>query len=1024
MLNFSQPIKDEISRKRGTQPILVLEVDWVDGNTTVYSDTKYSGAIPKIISVGNIDAVGNSIINGNFSNSISVTLDATDESVEYVFRNNDIHLRPVRLYLGFKDTTEKALLFDGLVNSEVVWDEGDRTLKFDVLNKLEDSLVGFAMEDGNFPKVGEDDRGKNWPLVFGKVCHYQTQRLTTTIKGFLLQGQGVPDPTLPPRICQIERTQCPEVRVKEIQQDRFGNDIEVEVTRKDENCLHRKRNEGCVLKDVLAQQRALEFSSFDVRNGEEFPQNQNIRIRVGTVSYEGVMNGNTFTINKTFHPDQNKVPTCREILSPGYAYRGMIGSEEEANKCTNHGKRNQIMSGADFRNCYGWIFDGASQFPTGQTVQSLCGYGAGGDTLQQTLVGGSSSSWEYYDSMTRGRFIWLSPGTDVVLEQFTDDLVYTVSLVPGTVTQVLGYRRVGDQSVLTQVPTTWYTVEEVDYGGYTVVELRFNTLPSSSEEPGWSDDIIVSFVSSVGPNPVDVIEWLVDTYTDLSVDSANFASIKSKLTEFEANFVVDGRPSVLQLINDIAYQFRMAIRITNGVVHLTLLSEEPTPVRTFTSADIVRNSFKMSYTATEDLRTNHRVKWKREYMPNLAGKEVEKELLIRYNIPRYGTVDLDQNWFTQNTFETVSKTSTFWLIRKANTWTEVEFTTSIEHLDLEVFDSVNLNIPDFPANTKVVLLEKNYNTEDNTITWRAWTPIRAGEQSAFKWAWPSTVSSGVWPLYDDKDQEGDGSGLVVTPPVGHPLRAGYVDGESKPSSSGDSFPSDVGFTAPSVICTSPLGNEIQFVSEPAIEPLARQSFAKEMKEKEEGQKGGISVNTERITGCSTGPVGYNPCPPERKRVGDEPEPEEFDPEDPPNCTYTVRLLYIYPTLVRRDGCTGPCVSSGVGTQCAGDFVWETTIVSNQKAAQTAVTNHIAAAQRVQDNCAHEIGEKAPAFGGNYKGTQVEGSVWFNTESPAGICPEEQENLPPVIIQNPFVDEADADTLGDDPTTPPDLGSGA
>jgi len=977
MITFPLAIQNLLNTKTGTQPILVLEIDWLEGATIAYSDTEYTGASSKLISVGTIDRVQQS----QTSNQLSVVLDSTEEIVETIFRSNDIHLRPARLYLAYSSTTEKALLFDGLINSNIVWDEAGRTLQFEILSKLEDSLVGFAMEDGNFPLVSQDDRGKNWPLPFGTVCHYQSQRLTTTIKGFLLEGLGAVDPTLPNRICQIEKTTCPLITRPVLRAGSTPNSVVTSEDVPDPACLSRKRNEGCILKDLLAKQQALSTGVFTVKGGATFPQNQRIKIRIGAVSYRGTMVGETFTVSQVYHPDQSKAVNCKTIRAPAFGYRNTIGSEDDANACSDQGKNANAgpVSGVD---CIT-----ATSFGVGGNFYSSCGFNTGGSQLEQIVAGGAAASWDYYDQMPTGQFIWAPPGTDVILQEFDDDLVYMVSLLPGTVTQVVAYRTFGDQKLLSQVPTDWYTVANVNYGGYQCVELRFNTLPSSSDQPGWEDDIYVSFVSSIGPSPVDIIEWLVDTYTGLTVDSTNFAAVKSTLTEFDSNFVVQDRPSVLALINEIAYQQRMAVRINNDIVSLVYLGEEPTSERTFTSADLVQSSFKLNYTETEKLRTNLEVTWKEQYASNIKSNKVEKDLVLRYNIPKYGSTTEALDWFTQNTFDTVLKTTTFWLIRQSNTWQEVEFETSLEHLDLDILDSITLNISEFP-NTKVVLTEKRYNSDSNSISWKAWTPIRAGESAAYYWAWPAAVTSNKWPLAGtDEDQVGDGSGLTVVPPVDHPLRVGYVGGESIPVSTGDPFPSDVGFVAPTVTCETPLGNEVVFAQTPIIDPLAKANFNNDMQNKQNGNGGGVSISYEREERpCDTG-LGFINCPFE---VGDPPveeEPEEGD------CKYYVELSYLIPTLVRNNGCSGPCKSDTVtpGFACNGNVVTVISEVSNYPAAEAAVTNHNAAWQNASTACQSQIGVIQPNPGATIKSYDSNNVLWTNSRPPS--CNADHEDRP-------------------------------
>ena len=39
---------------------------------------------------------------------------------------------------------------------------------------------------------------------------------------------------------------------------------------------------------------------------------------------------------------------------------------------------------------------------------------------------------------------------------------------------------------------------------------------------GWSDELYITFQSSVGPNTVDILEYIIENYTDLTYDTASF----------------------------------------------------------------------------------------------------------------------------------------------------------------------------------------------------------------------------------------------------------------------------------------------------------------------------------------------------------------------------------------------------------------------------------------------------------------------------------------------------------------------
>ena len=141
------------------------------------------------------------------------------------------------------------------------------------------------------------------------------------------------------------------------------------------------------------------------------------------------------------------------------------------------------------------------------------------------------------------------------------------------------------------VPPSWYTVETVQYGSITAVQVVLNQRLSlvvyqdlnTNWITGWSDQIYVTFQSSIGPNIVDILEYLIENYTDLTWDATSFNHCRTKLAPFPANFPLLDRKNVLQVLKDIAFQCRCAVWIENEVVYLTYLPEPPTPVDTITT---------------------------------------------------------------------------------------------------------------------------------------------------------------------------------------------------------------------------------------------------------------------------------------------------------------------------------------------------------------------------------------------------------------------------------------------------------
>jgi hypothetical protein len=881
---FSTAIQGEIDKQYAGEPMVLVEVEWVTGMPVAYTDRKLNGQdypYPYVINISQFDST--KVLSGNGdSQQVTITMNDIDGSLRAIIDTQDIHLKIVRLYLTFQGLPleEKALMFEGVINSPMTWDEGGRTLTFDVLSKIESVEAGFTMEDGDFPFIDPADRNSPWPLVFGDICNMKAVQVRGTRKGFLAEGVGVKDPTIEERLCQAYKLQCPTVQSATsadggVNAGAGGSTgggttymTNVQTGKKDKQCVKRRADKICEILFEKQQQEQYVKTQFTIRNGTEFPQDQTITIQINEVKFEGSMNGETFSVSQVIHPDPKDNPPCVDTPEPGWGYRWGHGFTEN---------------------------------PT-----TVAGCQSGGNDYNQQVVGGGGESWKYFNTFERSNFIWLPPGTTVLLADEAE-VINTVSLVPGTVTQVAAYRNYSDTSLLTAVDTDRYTVVTTDYGGYDVVEVWLDAPLSTIEDEDWDDDIFVSFSSSIGPSPADEIQWLVETYTDLTVDAASFASVKSSLTNYPSNFFRKSRDRVLDLIRDIAYQARCAVFIRDNVVYLVYLSKEPTSVATITESDILPNSFRITHTTTENLQTRHTISWSEGEAGVFKSDETDFEFVLKHNIPKYGVFEGDYNYFTMNIFELVEKSATFWMIRKSNTWKHIEFETPLTHLNLDVFDAITVNLSQFPT-TKCVIEEARFNLDTNTISFKCWTPIRMGESSEYTWAWPAAQDQyAVHPRPEDSGEAGDGFDLQVIPPEGHPLRGAYDADTAVLNTDGDKNPSDIGDTLPTLECKIATGAEISDDVEPEFdpfEPLAESNFQDKLDNIESGGQNASSTDdAEEKNACGdSGPANGG-------------------------CVYEVNVIYVTPAAVTtRDsagkptspGCHGPCGCGGVqGRPCYG-----------------------------------------------------------------------------------------------------------
>lgn len=335
---------------------------------------------------------------------------------------------------------------------------------------------------------------------------------------------------------------------------------------------------------------------------------------------------------------------------------------------------------------------------------------------------------------------WRADVGTVVGQTAKDCIVYIANILPSTIKSVSAYRTLPNTNkrVLAAIPTSYYIKNEsANLGTIDVTALTFPVALTNLNE-GWEEDVYVTLESSIGPNVCDIIQHLIETYTNASVNAANFAAIKAKFGDlYPANFALYDRPNVLEEISRIAWEARCAIYRVGNEFFLKYLSEEPTVDATFTLEDIDNvDHYDISYSETDNLTTRLVAKWNPDYLPLKEGQK-PYNITLRHNVKKYGLQSEEIEFHIYNNKELVLKSATFWLIRKANTWKTLTFTTFIKNLKLDLFDCIDLDIDGIDVKGTVQTI--NYDTQNNSVAMTVELPVKAGETELYPYYWPALL---------------------------------------------------------------------------------------------------------------------------------------------------------------------------------------------------------------------------------------------------------------------------------------------
>lgn len=350
-----------------------------------------------------------------------------------------------------------------------------------------------------------------------------------------------------------------------------------------------------------------------------------------------------------------------------------------------------------------------------------------------------------YEEVPNNMF-WSANSGSSIIPAGPDCEIYIANILPSTIHAVHAYRTNEDgERYLAPVPSRYYIKNlSANLGMYDVTALTFPRALTSIAGENWESEVYVTLTSSIGPNVVDIIEWLIDTYTDKSADASNFAAVKAKFKSgsdelYPAHFAIFERPNVLQEIQRIAWEARCAIYLRNDKFYLKYLAEEPVSDDTITESSIETKSLVVNYTATEDLVTRLIATYDRNYLPLEPGQKQPKYVL-RHNVAKYGLQSTVEHFHIYNIPELVLKSATFWLIRRSNTWKKVAFNTFHTKIRLDALDTLTLNLASSffsDSAIKTVLESVTYDSGSNSISIQAHTGIRTGEMSQYPYFWPA-----------------------------------------------------------------------------------------------------------------------------------------------------------------------------------------------------------------------------------------------------------------------------------------------
>jgi hypothetical protein len=720
MRNISAEALAQISKTDNVEPVILIKIFWNNGNGITYSDRKFEtyGFEGKVLSVGPIDDVI-SVQGSSTSAEVQIMLSDTDGTLKQIFNTSDIHKTRVQILQWFTGIpiSDAFVIFDGQINSPIEWKESDRTLLFNVMTAIEDVEVGVSIEETTFNLMPESLIGKAWPVVFGSVGGVLPLVIQEPPSAVIARGVGV---------------------VNEPVWDKELSDLEAARDKALANwTLMFQASVGAAIEAASYKSDFPPFTYLDLDRADQLDQAAQNGFNQAAAYYaESVNIANEIAVKREEYNKQKRFsPNFFTIVTNNLPVNTQLSFK--AGDMTLIG----VYNGDTFQVI-------SKQFPKLKNDKPR--FNNFGPILAESIAKRIALRYEAKNSQLPGgsKFYWLEAGTQLKVTNFPVN--YIASLGHVNVLQVYGRQN----GVRTIVPNYYYQVRyetypntiigkpdlQVTYIYFSVpLTSRVITDNNAKKDITWdSDQIEVDCIGTIGPNVIDIMIWAINNFTVYSYDATSFNYVKTKLANYPCNFALTNKKSVTSFLMDLAFQSRCAVWLNDNKFYIRYLAERPTPIDTITDDDILVETMSVTTTPTEDLVTKLVAYWKARY-----SQQESNRIIFKYNTLKYGVFTLDYDFYAFNIRQLVEKSTEFWIIRKSNTFKILKFKTALNKLRLENFDPVTIDLTDnLVANGPVlgIVQKASYNSDDNTIDFEIWIPVRLGEMEEYQFAHPAGLT--------------------------------------------------------------------------------------------------------------------------------------------------------------------------------------------------------------------------------------------------------------------------------------------
>lgn len=728
----------KINAKLGTEPIIIVKVDWVTG-TRYYADKDYTinslSVLGLITSFSSIQGTLNERSFGQVQ-SASITLCDIDGHLKTLFDDTVVEQRSITVYHHFVGTEDLVPVLIGKLVSPIEWSEGDRSLKFEINAEVDsdDLLIEIKETDSFFQS--EDDIGKVLPLCFGTPVRVPAMELSLGPVGKLTSAitsnttwyvrDGNPDNskvtinTTTFHVTGFDAYHLKGAVTLEIDDTLFLGEFAD---------LNDKTKFTCLSLGSFntGHQMSIGIDSRP-KNDSEF-NNANCFYHSGTVDLKGkyVLIKFVRTYYQVEYTKDGAKVKDKISYSALNKLRDLDGNVVEGDTETKHESFVAQIVNHDI--AMKRVFLSKPCVDRYQHPILL------GEDLAATITsvkGRPDYDWEQLPSDSDAHEWIINPGTKVRIYN-AGSLFIVNSVATNAIHEVVAKR----QGVYQAVPSSYYTKElaramTIDGKAATLTTIQFTKSLTQRYEEQWEgDQIYVTLTSSVGSNLVsEITPWIVtNRTTGLSVDTATKDLVGDCISKYPSHFAVTSQVDSIQALRSFSWQARVGMYIDAGIMYFKYLSKAPTTsVYTCTLDKIKMRSMKISKTETDNIHPKLTAYWQKTYVD-----EDRLKVIRENNKSLYKKNDYTMDFPIYNIRSLVEKSTTFWNNRLSNAWMHITIDTFLTSLAIQIWDNVTVSCPFINGGVDVIGTVDgiDFDTATHGIVLQVWLPICKGTGPAY-----------------------------------------------------------------------------------------------------------------------------------------------------------------------------------------------------------------------------------------------------------------------------------------------------